>query len=166
MANEDIKNIFTQSFDEFESNLFHDFEIKIKELDYQPKHIIKVLSIPKEPDNIDSRVPRIERPSFVRCISHSKIDHDKIVKHFKFQDILKGIAKNQITAVQTSENKTKYFKNRILTRKDRVARWKLKRKLMRNKLKKLKYNNISIAAKSRKRIKGRFKKKFNYVFVN
>ena len=166
MFNEEIKNIFTQSFDEFESNLLHDIEVRIQELDNQPRHIIKMLSIPKEPANIDSRVPRIERPKFVRCISDSKIDHDKIVEHFKFQDILKYIPKNKITAVQTSENKTNYFRNRILTRKDRVARWKLKRKLIRYKSNKLEYNTHRIAAKSRNRIKGRFKKEFNYVSVN
>jgi len=166
MSNEEIKNIFTQSFDEFESNLLHDIEVKMQELDNQPRHIIKMLSIQKEPANIDSRVPRIERPKFVRCISDSKIDHDKIVDHFKFQDILKGIAKNQITAVQMRENKIKYFRNRILTRKDRVARWKLKRKLIKNMSDKSHYNNRRIAAKSRNRIKGRFKKEFNYVSVN
>ena len=159
MSNEEIKNIFIQSFDEFESNLLHDIEVKMKELDSQPRHIVKILSIPKEPANIDSRVPRIKRPKFVRCISDSKIDHDRIVEHFKFQDILKCIPKNKITAVQMRENKN-------LTRKDRVARWKLKRKLIRNNSNKLKYNNRRIAAKSRNRIKGRFKKEFNYVSVN
>ena len=114
--------------------------------------------------DIDKRIPRVTvalplvgANAKVPALTFKAL-HAKAVKAPEALDP----ATNELTAVGSS---TILTTNGKLTRKDRVARWKTKRKRMLAAPRASHYEDRRTAAKARTRVGGKFKKESNFVSV-